>query len=71
MRKKVKWYVNKANSFKEAEEWEDKYYASLSAEERLSDIQICRENYYKLKKNVNARRKRFCRVFRIIKQIPR
>lgn len=67
---KRKWFVNKAYSFKEAENWEDRYYASLTPQERLSDIQICRDNYYKFK-GINARRKRFCRVFRIIKQVWR
>lgn len=67
--RKRSWFINKASSFKEAEEWEDKYYASLTPAERLSAIQICRDNYYKFKGR-NARRKRFCRVFRVIKQIP-
>lgn len=69
-KKKRKWFVNVAHSFKEAEEWDDKYNASLTPEERLSDIQICRDNYLKIK-GINARRKRFSRVFRVIKQISR
>jgi hypothetical protein len=68
--KNKKIIINKFTSFKEAEEWEDEYYLFKSKEERLSDIQYCREIYFKLL-NKNAGRKRFRRVFRVIKQIPR
>ena len=60
--------INKAKSFKEAQEWQDNYYMSKTAKERLSDVQICRENYFKIKR-INAGRKRLRRVFRIVKQI--
>ncbi|RKY38750.1 MAG: hypothetical protein DRP76_04055 [Candidatus Omnitrophota bacterium] len=60
--------INKAKSFKEAQEWEDNYCISKTAKERLSDVQICRENYFKIK-GINAGRKRLRRVFRIVKQI--
>ena len=60
--------INKAKSFKEAQEWQDNYYMSKTGRERLSDVQICRENYFKIK-GINAGRKRLRRVFRIVKQI--
>ena len=60
--------INKAKSFKEAQDWQDNYYMSKTAKERLSDVQICRENYFKIK-GINACRKRLRRVFRIVKQI--
>lgn len=64
-----KRFIHKASSFKEAEEYEDKYYACLSPEERLSDIQICREQYFLMKGiSLSESRKRLRRVLRIIKQ---
>ncbi|MCK4248977.1 MAG: hypothetical protein KAV18_00760 [Candidatus Omnitrophica bacterium] len=67
---KKKWVVNKASSFEEAEAWDDEYQANLSQEERLSNIQICRDNYYKVI-GINAPRKRLSRVFRVVKQVSR
>ncbi len=62
-----KIWIKKFNSFKEAERFEDEYYRKRSPEERLEDIQLCREMYFELKKiNLNACRKRLRRVFRVI-----
>ena len=62
MRNKI--WVNIAKSFKEAEEFDDKYYMAMTPEERLSMVQICREEYYAKIKHED--RKRFRRVVRII-----
>ncbi len=64
---KKRAYIYKARSFKEAEEWEDNLYASLNTEERLSDIQVCREQYF-IMKGIDENRKRLRRVVRVIKQ---
>ena len=60
--------INKTKSFKEAQNWQNNYYISKTVKERLSDVQICRENYFKIK-GINAGRKRLRRIFRIVKQI--
>ena len=62
---KKRW-IHKANSFKEAQEFEDRYYMQKSPEERLSDIQFCREQYFRIKGTKNAGRKRLRRIIRII-----
>lgn len=61
-----KIWIHKANSFKEAQEFEDRYYMEESPEERLSDIQFCREQYVRIKGIRNAGRKRLRRVIRVI-----
>ena len=64
-----KVWVNKVNSFKEAKDFEDRYYFSMTPEERLSNVQFCREEYLKIKKDaLNEDRKRFRRLVKIIKQ---
>ena len=40
--------VNKANSFKEAERFDRKYYGSMSKIERLDTMQFLREIYHKI-----------------------
>ena len=66
---KKKFWIKKVRSFKEAEEFEDDYYRRKSSEERLSDIQFCREQYFLMKGiDVNASRKRLRRVFKVIQQ---
>ena len=67
MHKRV--WIKKATSFKEAEEFEDDYYKRESVEERLGDIQFCRQMYFLMKGiDINAARKGLRRVFRIIQQ---
>lgn len=62
-----KIWVNKAKSFKEAEEFDNKYYLNMSARERLETMQLLREMYFKFKKGLkNENRKRLCRVVRIV-----
>ena len=62
----IKW-VHKSNSFKKAKAFEKKLNKTLPLEKRLSDLQICREQYFKLK-GLNENRKRLRRVFKITKQ---
>ena len=45
MRKTV--WVNKAKSFRAAQDFEDAYYEHLSAEERIETIQVLREAYFR------------------------
>jgi hypothetical protein len=67
MMKKRKIWVKKINSFEEENKADIKYYASETPEERLSDIQFCRQQYYLLRgKNENGKGLR--RVVKIIKQ---
>lgn len=64
--------VNKARSFKEAEEFDRKYYAKMTPEERLSIVQELREIYLKFpqkgRKGVlrYANRARLRRVVRVV-----
>lgn len=61
-----KIWVNKAKSFKDAEEFDIKYYLRMSKKERLETMQFLREIYYKIKGLKNEGRKRLRRVIRII-----
>ena len=66
--KKTIW-VNKANSFEDAQQFEAAYYLNTSSAERVETVQILREAHFKstgLYSREN--RKRLRRVFRIIKQ---
>ncbi len=61
-------WVHKATSFKKAKEFEHRYYMRQSPAERLSDIQLCRELYFKMRGIADESRKRFRRIIRVIKQ---
>ena len=65
-----KIWVHKARSFKDAEEFDREYYMSLSASERLSDMQLLREIYLKIRKRhkKNENRKGLRRVITVIQQ---
>lgn len=63
-----KIWIHKARSFKEAEDFEDRYYRAKSPSERLSDMQFCREAYFKMKGRAHAGRRGLRRVIRIIQQ---
>ena len=65
--KKNKIRLKKFTSFKAENKAELQYYKQKTPEERLSDIQFCREQFFKLS-GINENRKRLRRVFRIIKQ---
>ena len=62
-------WVNKANSFEEAQELDNAYYSSLSSTERVENVQILREEYFKIH-GMKFREDgiRLPRVFRVIKQ---
>jgi hypothetical protein len=65
MKKKI--WVNKAKSFKEAEEFDKNYYLAMSHLERLETMQFLREAYFKFKKGFkNESRKRLHRFVKII-----
>ena len=62
-------WINKAGSFKEAQDFDTAYYLSLSIEERLEGVQILREEYFKSNGlEFCEDGKRLRRVFRVIKQ---
>lgn len=63
-----KIWIHKTNSFEKAEKFEKRYYLFRSPEERLSDIQFCREQYLKIKDITDEGRKRLQRVVKVIKQ---
>ena len=64
-----KIWINKTNSFQEKEKFEQEYYFSMSSRERLSTVQFCREQYYKMNREQNNEgRKRLRRVIRVVKQ---
>jgi hypothetical protein len=50
--KKEIWF-NKSNSFKEAQEFDDAYYLSMTPAERLETVQFLREEHEKLNKDKN------------------
>lgn len=60
-------WIKIAGSFKEANQNDFDYYSRQSKEERLNDIQFCREQYFLLK-GKNENRKGLRRVYKIIKQ---
>jgi hypothetical protein len=62
-------WINKAGSFKEAQDFDIAYYLSLSSVERLEGVQILREEYFK-SNGLEFREdgKRLRRVFRVIKK---
>lgn len=64
MKRKIWGHV--AHSFKEAEDFDNKYYLSMTPEERISTVQFCREIYHGKIKHEGKRR--FQRVFKVIEQ---
>ena len=62
-----KIWINKANSFKEAERFDKEYYLSLSVSKRFETMQLLREIYFKIKKGFkNENRERLRRFIKII-----
>lgn len=62
-------WVHKAISFKEAEDFDKGYYLNMSRSNRLELMQLLREQYFKLKKQViNGNTKRLRRSVKIIQQ---
>lgn len=67
MNKKI--WINKANSFKAAREFDDNYYLSMTSKEGLEAMQFLREMHFKMKKGLkNEGRKRLRRIIRITEQ---
>ena len=67
MNKKI--WINKARSFKEAEEFDRSYYQHLSNDQRIEMMQVLREEYFEstgLLPNENGKRLR--RILRVVKQ---
>ena len=64
-----KVWVNKADSFEEAERFDESYYRTMSPEERLETMQFLREIYTKMKRGRTGEdRKRLRRTVKIIQQ---
>ena len=62
-----KIWVNKANSFRDAERFDRNYYFAMGASKRLETMQLLRETYYKIKKRpLYESRKGLRRVIKII-----
>ncbi len=62
-----KIFINKASSFKKAEDFDNRYYFNLKASERLDIVQFLRESYFKIKGlPSNAGRKGLRRSIKII-----
>jgi hypothetical protein len=64
-----KIWFRKAKSVRDAEQFDQDYYAKMSSSERLATMQFLRETWIGFKKGVHAKsRKRLQRVFKVIKQ---
>ena len=64
-----KIWIKKFPSFREADRFDRNYYRSMSAMERLENMQFLREIYYKLRSSFkNEGRERLRRVIRVIPQ---
>lgn len=67
MKKKV--WVNIANSFLSAEKLDNEYYKTQTAVQGLDEMQILREQYFKMNKEArDAHREGLRRVVKVIKQ---
>jgi len=61
-------WIHKAGSFKEAEEFDAKYYCSMSGAKRLDMVQALRDLYFKTRGiSKDECKKRLRRVIRVIK----
>ena len=62
-------WVNIADSYKQAEDFDMKYYGLLSPQERLEIVQFLRESYLKIDRRLkDADRKRLRRIVKIVQQ---
>lgn len=67
MNKKI--WVNKADSFKAAQDFDFEYYLSMSSGKRLETVQFLREAYFKIKRGLKHEgRERLRRVIKVIQQ---
>lgn len=46
-------WINTADSFKEVETFDERYYLNMHSSERLEIVQLLREQYLKIKKRIN------------------
>lgn len=46
-------WIHKSKSFDEARQFDDSYYLSMSAKERIETVQFLREEYFRLSKESN------------------
>ena len=65
-----KIWVNKADSFSDAEQFDQSYYSEMLPSDKLDTMQWLREEYFRSQKMgiSNESGKRLRRVFKIIKQ---
>jgi len=64
-----KIWINKARSFKSAEEFDIEYYQKIGPRKRLELMQILREMFYKIRSyKKNEGRKRLRRFVKIVQQ---
>jgi hypothetical protein len=62
-----KIWIKKSQSFKEAQDFDTRYYHAMSLQERLEVVQFLRETYLKIKgRDKNESRKRLRRVIRVV-----
>ncbi len=67
MNKKI--WLNKADSFEAAQNFDFDYYLSMSSKERLETVQFLREEFYKVKKgSKHESRERLRRDIKVIQQ---
>ncbi|TES93385.1 MAG: hypothetical protein E3J87_02375 [Candidatus Cloacimonadota bacterium] len=62
-----KIWINKTNSFKEAEQFDENYYLSMSREQRVEIVQFLREQYLKIRSGQSESRKGLRRFIKVIK----
>ena len=63
-----KMWIKVFRSFGQAEEFDRRYYRSMSPEQRLDTVQLLRESYYKFnKKGLNAYRKGLRGFIKVVK----
>lgn len=66
---KDKIWVNKADSFSAAEKFDEEYYRTQTAVQRLDEMQFLREQYFKMNKEAcDAHRKGLRRIIKVTKQ---
>lgn len=62
-----KIWIKKSQSFKEAQEFDARYYHAMSAQQRLELVQFLREIYHKIKgRHKNEIGKRLRRVIKVV-----
>ncbi len=67
--KRAEQFVRIARSFEAADALDESHSESLSPDESLSEVQVCREQFCKMKYGEeSARRKRLRRVLRVSQQ---